>query len=318
MSDLPKLPKAHLHVHAESTVRPDTLTELAARHGVDLGPRRRAFAGFRDFADHNARTRACLRDPADFARVGRELLEDEARQGTVHAEVTFSAASHGDRLGDPEMPLDALLDGLRAGSAATGVTFAVILDHSRRRSVARFARTCALAATRPEVVAVGLAGDEAHPLAPFADVIAETAVAMVHHAGETAGPESVREALGPGRTVRIGHGFRALEDPELVAELRDRGIPMEVCPSSNTTLGLVTPGAHPLPRMIEAGLRVTLNTDVPDVTGQGLADEYALVRDVYGASEGELAELARTSLEAAFRPVPPPPPTAATPWGRPG
>jgi adenosine deaminase len=294
------IPRAHLHVHAESTIRPGTLAELAARHGVDLGPRRTAFAGFREFADHNARTRACLRDPEDFARIGRELLEDEAAQGTVHVEVTFTAASHGERLGDPEMPLDALLTGLRAGAAATGVIFGVILDHSRRRSVERFARTVALAA-RPEVVAVGLAGDEAYPLAPFAEVIAAAEVPMVHHAGETAGPASIREALGPGRAVRIGHALTVLHDVELVAELRDRQVPLEVCPSSNTTLGLVPPGAHPLPRMIEAGLAVTLNTDVPDVTGMTLTDEYELVRSVYGASDGELAALADTSLAAVLR-----------------
>ncbi|MCF7551022.1 adenosine deaminase family protein [Pseudonocardia sp. WMMC193] len=301
MLDLRLLPKAHLHVHAESTIRPTTLAELAARHGVELGPRRRAFTGFRDFADHNARTRACLREPGDFTRIGRELIEDEAAQGTVHVDVTFTAASHGERLGEPEMPLDALLTGLRGAAARTGTTFAVILDHSRRRSVARFARTVALAGSRPEVRAVGLAGDEAHPLAPFAGVIADSGIAMVHHAGETAGPESVREALGLGRAVRIGHGLRVLEDRELVAELRDRRVPLEVCPSSNTALGLVPFGAHPLPRMIEAGLVVTLNTDVPDITGHSLVDEYALVRDVYGASDGDLEGLALASLRAALR-----------------
>lgn len=125
----------------------------------------------------------------------------------------------------------------------------------------------------------------------------------MHHAGETSGPESVREALGAGRASRIGHGVRVLEDPGLVAELRERQVPLEVCPSSNVALGLVPAlPAHPLPRLLEAGLAVSLNTDVPSVTGVCLADEYGLVRDAFGLSDGELAGLARAGVDASFAP----------------
>ena len=111
------------------------------------------------------------------------------RPSTGYVEVTFTTASHGERLGDPDMPLDALLTGLRRGAAETGVAFGVSLGHSRRRPVARFRRTLDLALARPgEVVAIGLAGEESHSLVPFAPVVAEAAEAgirLVHHAGET-------------------------------------------------------------------------------------------------------------------------------------
>lgn len=186
----------------------------------------------------------------------------------------------------------------------------VLLDHPRRRSVERFRRTVRLARRFRDagVVGVGFAGAEEHPLAPFADVVTEAADAglhLVHHAGETAGPASIREAIGVGRAERIGHGIRALEDPDLVAELRDRRIPLEVCPSANVALGLV-PGlaAHPLPVLRDAGLVVTLSTDVPAETGWSLPAEYAAVREVHGWDDAELAALARASVDASFAPDP--------------
>lgn len=191
MRDPAELPKAHLHVHLESTVRPETLAEICAASGL-AAPERPAgagaFAGFRAFADHNALVRACLRRPEDFTRVAREFCADEAANGTAYAEVTFTAASHGERLGRPEMPLEAVLRGLAEGREAYGVECRVVLDHSRRRSVERARRTLGLALRyRDEgVVAMGMAGEEAYPLAPFADVLREAAdagVHLVHHAG---------------------------------------------------------------------------------------------------------------------------------------
>jgi adenosine deaminase len=174
--------------------------------------------------------------------------------------------------------------------------------------VARFRRTLDLALARPgEVVAIGLAGEESPspvPFAPVVDEAAEAGIRLVHHAGETGGPASVREALGAGRATRIGHGVRVLEDPGLVAELREQQVPLEVCPSSNVALGLVPAlSAHPLPRLLEAGLAVTLNTDVPSVTGAGLADEYGLARDAFGLSDGEPAGLAGAGVNASFAPA---------------
>ncbi|MDT9686631.1 hypothetical protein RND61_31895 [Streptomyces sp. TRM76323] len=122
---------------------------------------------------------------------------------------------------------------------------------------------------------------------------------LVHHAGETAGPASVREALTAGRAERIGHGIRVLKDPELVAELRRRRVPLEVRPSSNVLLGLVPSLAeHPLPRLVEAGLTATLNTDGET----SLTAEYQRTRETFGYSDAQLAHLARASTESSFAP----------------
>lgn len=310
MRDLTALPTAHLHVHLESTVRPATVRELADDHGVTLLPRARRYAGFGAFAEVNGAVRDCLRRPEDFIRVAREFCADQHADGVRYAEVTVTAASHGERLGDPEMPLAAVLEGLAAGCAETGLEVRVLLDHPRRRSPERFRRTVDLAARHREqgVVGVGFAGSEEHPLGPFAGLVADAVDAglhLVHHAGETAGPASIREAIGVGRAERIGHGIRALEDPELVAELRDRRIPLEVCPSSNVALGLAASLAdHPLPALHAAGLAVTLSTDIPAETGWSLPAEYAAVREVHGWDDTALAGLARASVDASFAPDP--------------
>ncbi|MGX7828233.1 adenosine deaminase [Actinokineospora sp. 24-640] len=309
MRDLVGLPKAHLHVHLESTVRASTLAVLARRYGVSV-PRvpEGGFGGFRQFADRNAVVRSCLREPEDFARVAREFCADEAADGVRYAEVTFSALSHGERLGAPGMPLAAVVAGLAQGSAEHGIVVRLILDHSRRRPVARLAATVEAALGYPGVVvAVGLAGEERYPLAPFASVLAQAraeGLRMVHHAGEMCGAESVREALRLGAAERIGHGFRAVEDESVVAELRERGVALEVCLSSNNVLGLVGSwAAHPLPRLMAAGVAVSLNTDIPDVAETSLSGEFARARARFGWSDEVVAGVALAAVDASFAPV---------------
>ncbi|WP_163510731.1 adenosine deaminase [Fodinicola acaciae] len=305
MRDLRTLPKAHLHIHLESTVRPATLADF----GVRTPDPRQRFRDFRDFADFNTRIRESLRTPADFRRIAVEFCADQAADGVRYAEVTFTAASHGERLGDLDMPLAAVLDGLDEGQEACGVECQVILDHSRRRSVERAWRTLELAKRHAErgVVAIGMAGDEAYSLAPFKEIFAaaaDTGLHVVHHAGEAGGADSIREALVVGRAERLGHGFRVLEDDELVEDVRERGIALEVCPSSNVGLSLVPSYAeHPLPRLLDADLAVTLNTDIPNVIGDvTLTDEYSRVKDTFGYQDDVLADIACAGVEASFAP----------------
>ena len=291
MRDLAALPKAHLHVHLESSIRASTLAELGFASGA------KEFDGFRSFADHNSLVRQCLTEPEHFTRVAAEFCEDQRAQGVRYGEVTFTAAAHGERLGNPEMPLEAVLDGLAP-------EFSVILDHSRRRSPARFAKTLELAQKHDRVVAIGMAGEERHPLAPFAEILdaaRDAGVRLVHHAGEDAGPASILEALKLGHAARIGHGIRCLESPELVARLRDERVPLEVCPSSNVGLGLVPSWPeHPLPRLVDAGLQVTVNTDVPASVGTDLVTEYERIRQAFGYDDEALAALARAGVDASF------------------
>jgi adenosine deaminase len=301
------LPKAHLHVHLESTVRWGTLLEIGAANGVDVPDRAGTLGDFASFFAQNDLVRACLRRPADFRRIAYEFCADESAQGVQYAEVSFTAAGHGERLGDLGMPLRAVLEGLGAGQDAFGIECRLILDHSRRRSVERAWRTLDLARRHDRVVAVGLAGDEAHPGDPFIDVFAaarDAGLHVVHHAGEGEGPASIRQALGPGRTERLGHGIRVLDDPDLVAEVRERGIPLEVCPSSNIALGFAPSlDAHPFQRLRDAGLIVTLNTDIPALIDTSLTREYTRVRNTFGYDDPMLAALARAAVDASFAPT---------------
>jgi adenosine deaminase len=305
--DLLSLPKAHLHVHLESTVRWGTLRAIGDANGVEVPGDGGALGGFAAFFAQNELVRTCLRRPADFRRIAYEFCEDEAAQGTRYAEVSFTAAAHGERLGDLDMPLAAVREGLDAGREAFGIEVGLLLDHSRRRSVERAWRTLDLARRHEGVVAVGLAGDESYPGDPFTEVFAaarDAGLHVVHHAGEGEGPASIRQALGPGRTERLGHGIRVLDDPDLVAEVRERRIPLEVCPSSNVALGFAASLAeHPLPRLREAGLIVTVNTDIPALIGAPLATEYARVRDAFGYDDAALADLARAGVDASFAPA---------------
>src|SRR5439155_23275365 len=144
--------------------------------------------------------RESLGRPEDFGAVAEQFCADEAAQGTRYAEVSFTAAAHGERLNSPEMPLQAVLEGLSKGQARYDIECRVLLDHSRRRSVDRARETLRLAIKYADdgVIGMGLAGDEEHPAAPFAQVLNEAKAAglhLVHHAGETAGPDSVREVI---------------------------------------------------------------------------------------------------------------------------
>ena len=307
MRDLLKLPKANLHVHLEDSVRPQTVKEIAASHGLQV-PSCSPVTDSSSFFAAISVVRSCLLTFADFYRVAVEYCADEAAQGTRYAEVSFTAAAHGERLGDMTMPLRAVLEGLAQGRAEHGVQARLLLDHSRRRPVERAWATLRLAETYASdgVVAVGLAGNEAYSGEPFVEVFRAARAAglhVVHHAGETEGPASIRQAIFAGGAERLGHGIRVLDDEELVAEVVGLGIPLDICPHSNVLLGLVPSLAeHPLPRLLDAGLTVTVNTDIPAMTGTGLAAEYQLLRDTFGYGDAAIADVARAGVRASFAP----------------
>ncbi len=308
MRDLVSLPKANLHVHLEDAMRPRTLAEIAASHGMRLPASTPITDPSSFFAAHDT-ARSCLQTFADFHRVAVEYCADEAAQGTSYAEVSFTAAAHGERLGDMAMPLRAVLEGLAQGRAEHGVQTRLLLDHSRRRPLERAWATLGLAESHAAegVVAVGLSGPEAYPGDPFAAVFSAARAAglhVVHHAGEAGGPASIRQAITTGCAERLGHGIRVLDDEELTSQVSSLGVPLEVCPHSNVLLGLVPSLAeHPLPRLLAAGLAVTVNTDIPAMTGAGLAEEYRQLRETFGLSDTIIADVARAGVRASFAPA---------------
>jgi adenosine deaminase len=305
---LAALPKAHLHLHLEAAMRPSTLHDLAAEHGITV-PELTGFSSFADFiALYQAATES-LRRPEDLRRLLREVAEDGAADGAVWIEVHAYPPLWFGRFGSDEDALDLALEAARDATASTGVGVGVVLAADRTHDPAEAVRMAMLGVTRREagVTTFGLANDETgNPPEPFAKAFAiarDGGLLAAPHAGELGGPESVRAAIDVLGADRLGHGVRAVEDPELVARLADEGIVCDVCPTSNVVLGLYPSiEEHAVGRLLEAGVPVTLNTDDPLLFGAGLLDEYDAVRRAFALDDEAVAAIARTSIEASGAP----------------
>ncbi|MEU3597848.1 adenosine deaminase [Streptomyces sp. NPDC006798] len=307
------LPKAELHLHIEGTLEPELAFALAARNGVtlpyeDTAELRRAylFQDLQSFLDLYYGLMAVLRTEDDFAELADAYLARAAAQGVRHAEIFFDPQAHTAR----GVPLATVVAGLtRALDAAPerhGVSTRLIMCFLRDLSAESAMET--LRAARPHldrITAVGLDSAEAgHPPAKFKEVY-EAAAALglrrVAHAGEEGPPSYIREALDVLGVERIDHGLRCLEDTELVDRLvRDR-TPLTLCPLSNVRLRAVdTLADHPLPRMMDAGLLCTVNSDDPAYFGGYAGDTFHAVREALDLGPERLRELARNSFLAAF------------------
>jgi aminodeoxyfutalosine deaminase len=316
------MPKIELHVHLEGTVRPETLLDLARAHRVPLPAadisELQAWYTFRDF-DHFVEIFVtichCLRTADDFARVTYEYGQSMARQNIQYAEVTWTPYAHsGSTVSWPALSWDELLAAINAGREEArrqwGVEMRWIPDIVR--SDLGSADTVVRWLTSPSalsggVIGIGLGGPEkGFPPEPFEIAFREATAKGLHsdpHAGETVGPESVWGAIRALKAERLGHGVRAIEDPALVAYLVKHQIPLEVCPTSNLRLG-VYPSytAHPLRRWVEAGARVTLNSDDPALFNTTLNDEYLHAVQDCGLSVGQLEEVALNAVRASYLP----------------
>ncbi len=306
------LPKADIHLHLEGAIRPPTVVDLARENGLDfpyanVEELQRAL-NFEDFVSFLATFQAvnhCLAKPRDFERISRELVEDLAVQNVVYAEVRY-APMHAMRRG---LSFDdvtaAVLEGLRQGAAETGPRLALICGLTRQWDFCLETTKLAVKWAGRGLDAIDIGGDEAgFPAAAFVDVYRvarEGGLQLTAHAGEAAGPESVWAAIEQLGVKRIGHGIRAIEDPRLVEVLRDQGVTLEVCPTSNVKTGVVPDYAHhPLRRLYDAGVRVTLNSDDPAMFQTTVAREYELAAGEFGFSPAELRQLTGNAVEAGF------------------
>ncbi|MEU2613217.1 adenosine deaminase [Micromonospora sp. NPDC007271] len=310
------MPKVELHVHLEGSVQPETFLRLSRRNGTWTGlSDTDAVAELFNFRDLDAFLRlysecaAVLRRPEDFVLVTVEMGLRAASQGIRYLEVTFSPHTH---LRANGIPIDEQIDAVAAGAASvrrqTGTQLRFIMDHVRDYPLDECWRTaewCVRGRDRG-IAGLGLGGTErGRPASLFAPALTwahEHGVPFVPHAGEAAGPDSVWDALAFAPT-RIGHGFRAAEDPELLTVLRERQVVLEICPTSNLRTGTVsTPASHPLRRLIDAGVAVTLGTDDPAMFHTDLTAEYRLaVRDL-GLTVKELAAANLAGIGAALLP----------------
>jgi adenosine deaminase len=306
------LPKAELHVHLEGTAPPHLVRRIAQRNGLEVpeglfaGPDRFAWRDFLSFLQAYDLAASVIRTGEDYRDITYEYLSACAAEGAIYVELTASP----DHAGLAGMSLGEQLQGIAAGiddaRAEHGIEARILLVCIRNLGVEQAVRVAGEAAARPHPYVVGfqMAGDEAgYPPEPFAEAYAIAAAAGLGcsvHAGEWAGSESVRGALELPIT-RIAHGVRAIEDPGLVAELADRGVVLECCPTSNVVLGVFDSyEAHPLPALRAAGVCVTLGSDDPPYFGASVGGEYAVARDRFGMTDAELRELTRTAIQASF------------------
>lgn len=299
--DLRRLPKAHLHVHLTGSIRGSTFTELG---GTATFPPR--YSTWDEFVATYSATKTVLRDPQDLHRLVVELVEDSAADGAVWTEVSVSPSGFHRRLtGSDQATMELICDAVAAADGQAGIVVGIDLvrDTEKPDALAELA----VAWADRGVVGLGLAGDERAPCAPFAraaQIARGAGLQVVPHSGELCGPDSIRELLTVLRPDRLMHGVRAAEDPSLVAELADRDVCLDLCPTSNVALGVVPELAdHPLARLVRAGVPCSLNADNTLVFSTDLANEYRLARDILGLGDDEVAGLARASLTASAAPA---------------
>ena len=310
------LPKAELHVHHVGSASPRIVAELADRHPgtVPSDPDElRAFYEFRDFAHFIEVYLAVvdlIRTPEDVRLLTYEVAREMAEgQSLRYAELTCTP--HTSVLSG--VPIEAYTEAIEDARVAAERDFGLVLrwiyDIPGEFGVPSADATLGYALDHgPEaLVAFGLGGPEVGVSRPqFEPHFAAARAAGLHsvpHAGETTGPETVWDALRTLGAERIGHGTSAASDPALLAHLAATGIPLEVCPSSNVaTRAVPTLTEHPLRRFVDAGVRVTINSDDPPMFNTTLNEEYEIAADLLGLDEHGVADLARAAVEASFAP----------------
>jgi aminodeoxyfutalosine deaminase len=280
-------PKIELHVHLEGTVRPGTLLQIARRNGYDLPVESadgvRALYEYRDFAhfiEVFMLTSGALEHEDDFRRIVVEYAAEASRHGAVYLEAIFSLGLW--RGLDSDIVFSGVCDGAEEARERYGVEIRLTPDIARVYTLDEALHVVHYAIKYRDrgVVGVGLGGPEAdHPPEPYApafDLARSEGLASVPHAGEHAGPSSIRGALEALGARRIRHGIRAVDDPGLVRELADRRIVLDVCPISNVCTGAVPSlSSHPLPELVAGGVVCSLSTDDPAMFGTDLSAEYA-------------------------------------------
>ena len=307
------IPKAELHLHIEGTLEPELAFEIAARNRMSLPcadagelRRRYRFHNLQSFLDVYYATMAVLRTEQDFADLATAYLERARSQGVRHAEIFFDPQAHSERGVGMATVVEGLWSVLGSSEQRYGISTALIACFLRDRS-ADAAMEALLAAMpfRDRIAAVGLDSAEVgHPPSKFVDVFDRARAEgfrCVAHAGEEGPASYIWEALDVLKVARIDHGIRCLDDPALVARLRDQQVPLTVCPLSNVRLAAVDRiEHHRLPEMIEAGLLVTVNSDDPAYFGGYIDDNYELIRNRLGIDDRQLVRLAENSFRAAF------------------
>lgn len=318
------MPKVELHVHLEGSIRPETLLRLARRNRVELPyytvQELREWYTFRDFPHFvqiYVKISSCLKTADDIELIAREFLEGQAEQNIQYTEPTYTAYTIFQHCG---ISFDDQFAALRRARVwaerELGVTMNVIVDIARevKPESAIVTAEQVIAQYGNGVCALGLGGYEVgHPPEKFRAVferVNAAGIPCILHAGETDGADSIWGALRIGQSRRIGHGVRCLEDASLVDYLRQNQVPLEVCPTSNLCLN-VPPGGngrrglehHPIQKLMDEGLYVTLNSDDPPMFNTTLTDEYLKCADAFGWSAETCEKLVVNGIRASLLPL---------------
>jgi aminodeoxyfutalosine deaminase len=308
-----QLPKAELHLHLEGAVEPATLGELRQRHGdpASLAETEALYrySDFQSFLMAFKEVSAHLRAPQDYELATYRLMQRLKEENTLHAEVYVAVGVCLYRKQDFDAIFEGLERGRARGSREFGVSLLWIFDATRHFGAEAAQQVFELAVRYQDrhVVGVGIGGDEQKaPPELFRGVYgyaADNGLRLTAHAGETGPPESIWGALNL-RAERIGHGFTAGQDPDLIEELAYRQIPLEICLTSNLRTGVCNAiSEHPAKSYFDQGVMITLNTDDPALFGTSLCREYQIAQDAFGFTDEHLRELARNSFEASFLPA---------------
>ncbi len=313
------IPKVDLHRHLEGSLRPATLLEIACQHGIplpecDFHTLVQMQPGdpltFQNFLSKFQTLRQFYRSPEVIERVTREAIADAAQDGVAYLELRFTPVALGRLQG---FSLARVMDWVARSTAEASQQYQLptrlIASVNRHEPVELAEEVVRLAAERMDqgIVGVDLAGNEAEfSCLPFAGVFREareSGLRVTIHGGEWGSPENIRQAIETLGAERIGHGVRVLEDPSVADLVRERGVVLEVCVTSNYQSGVVASlQDHPLARLIEAGLPVTINTDDPSIQGITLSDEYRLALEDLGMPPSILIECILTAARASFLP----------------
>jgi adenosine deaminase len=307
------MPKAELHMHLEGSLTPQTLFRLAERNGValpDASPEELAarydFDDLQSFLDLYYDGLRVLVTPEDFHEVTREYLDGAAAENVIHAEIYVSPQAHLRRGLGPETFIAPVAEALREAHAAHGMTGGIIAGIQRH-----FDEDDAIDMIRmatgwgDAVVAIGMGGPEVpNPPEKFVRAFEAARAAgfrTTAHAGEEGAAATVAATLDLLCVDRIDHGVRAGDDPALVARLADEGTPLTVCPLSNVALKVFPDlRSHNLKRLLDAGVRVTVNSDDPPYFGGTILDNFTACRAALGLTRDDLLALSRNAFEAAF------------------
>ncbi len=307
------LPKAELHVHIEGSLEPELMFALAERNNVAIPfasveevRAAYSFSNLQDFLDIYYQGANVLRTARDFQDLAAAYFDRIAADGVVHAEIFFDPQTHTDRGISFDTVMEGLLAGMAEAEAAHGITSKLILCFLRHLDEeAAFATLEQAKPWLAQIEAVGLDSSElGHPPSKFARVFEAArnlGLKLVAHAGEEGPPDYVREALDILHIDRLDHGNRSLEDAALTDRLVAERMTLTVCPLSNVKLcNVASMEAHPIDRMLQLGLRATINSDDPAYFGGYINDNYRAAAHARGLGREALVTLARNSFLGAF------------------